>query len=114
MTSLSAACRMPWGEIARVVKTTGMVAIVFAHTDVKAWEHLLRALRSANLVVTTSWPMRSERATRMTALLSAVLDSSVVLICRPQSPDREGFYDDVVRCLRIGSPSVLTRLRRWA
>ena len=49
------------GEMARVVKRDGIVAIVFAHTDVEAWERLLRALRSANLVVTTSWPMRSER-----------------------------------------------------
>ena len=46
-----------------MVKNDRVVAIVFAHTDVEAWERLLRALRSANLVVTTSWPMRSERAT---------------------------------------------------
>ena len=36
-------------EMARVVKPDGIVAIVFAHTDVEAWERLLRALRSANL-----------------------------------------------------------------
>jgi adenine-specific DNA methylase len=84
-------------ELARVVKPTGVVSIVFAHTDVKAWERLLRGLRSANLVVTTSWPMRSEMANRPTALISAVLGSSVVLVCRPQRPTDEGFYDDVVR-----------------
>jgi adenine-specific DNA methylase len=86
-------------EMARVVKRDGMVAIVFAHTDVEAWERLLRALRSANLIVTTSWPMRSEREARSTALISAVLDSSVVLVCRPQNAEEEGFYDDVVRAL---------------
>ena len=85
------------GEMARVVKRDGIVAIVFAHTDVKAWERLLRALRAANLVVTTSWPMRSEREARSTALISAVLGSSVVLVCRPQAAEGEGFYDDVVR-----------------
>jgi putative DNA methylase len=88
------------GEMARVVKRDGMIAIVFAHTDVEAWERLLRALRIANLVVTTSWPMRSESARRPTALISAVLSSSVVLVCRPQSTGREGFYDDVVRALQ--------------
>ena len=31
--------------MARVVKRDGIVAIVFAHTDVEAWERLLRALR---------------------------------------------------------------------
>lgn len=85
------------GELSRVVKSDGVVTIVFAHTDVSAWERLLRALRSANLVVTTSWPMRSEAANRNTARISAVLGSSVVLVCRPQETVGQGFYDDVVR-----------------
>jgi adenine-specific DNA methylase len=87
------------GEMARVVKDDGLVAIVFAHTDVEAWERLLRALRTARLVVTTSWPMRSEAANRTTAHISAVLGSSVVLVCRVQHAGQEGFYDDVVRAL---------------
>ncbi|HCG01543.1 MAG TPA: DNA methylase [Chloroflexi bacterium] len=87
------------GEIARVVKRDGIVAIVFAHTDVDAWERLLRALRIAQLVVTTSWPMRTEMAARSTAAISAVLGSSVVLVCRPRTGANEGFYDDVVRAL---------------
>lgn len=86
-------------EMARVVKLNGVVTIVFAHTDVKAWEKLLRALRAAKLVVSTSWPMRSERPRRPTALISAVLGSSVVLVCRPHRGEQEGFYDDVVRAL---------------
>jgi putative DNA methylase len=86
-------------EMARVVKPEGVVAIVFAHTDVGAWERLLNALRLANLIVTTSWPMRSELANRPTAQISAVLGSSVVLRCRPQRVGNEGFYDDVVRAL---------------
>ena len=84
-------------ELARVVKPDGQMVMVFAHTDVKAWERLLRALRSAGLVVTTSWPMRSEREARPTAQISAVLGSSVVLVCRKHSGSGEGFYDDVVR-----------------
>ncbi len=86
-------------EMARVVKLNGIVTIVFAHTDVEAWERLLRALRSAQLVVTTSWPMRSELENRPTAQISAVLNSSVVLVCRPQRAGESGFYDDVVRAL---------------
>ena len=84
-------------ELARVVKPGGLVSIVFAHTDVAAWERLLRALRAASLVVTTSWPMRSEMANRPNALMNAVLGSSVVLVCRMQEASHEGFYDDVVR-----------------
>jgi adenine-specific DNA methylase len=87
------------GEMARVVKADGVLAIVFAHTDVEAWERLLRALRAAKLVVTTSWPMRSEREARTTAQISAVLGSSVVLVCRRQGGGQDGFFDDVVRLL---------------
>lgn len=86
-------------EMTRVTKPDGTVAIVFAHTDVAAWERLLRALRTAGLVVSTSWPMRSEMTNRSTAAISAVLGSSVVLICRKAESAGEGFYDDVVRQL---------------
>jgi putative DNA methylase len=87
-------------EIARVVKPDGVASIVFAHTDVRAWETLLRALRSVGLVVSTSWPMRSERAGRSNATIQhAVLGSSMVLVCRKSESHGEGFYDDVVRQL---------------
>lgn len=87
-------------ELRRVVRDDGHVALVFAHTEPSAWERLLSALRSAGLLVTTSWPMRSERAARSTAQISAVLNSSVVLVCRPADLEEDGFYDDVVPELR--------------
>jgi adenine-specific DNA methylase len=88
-------------EMSRVTKPDGLVAIVFAHTDIEAWERLLRGLRAGDLVVTTSWPMRSEMANRQTASISAVLGSCVVLICRKEASHGEGFYDDVVRELEV-------------
>jgi adenine-specific DNA methylase len=85
-------------EMARVLKSDGVMSLVFAHTDVMAWEKLLKALRSVGLIVSTSWPMRSEMANRSTASIQhAVLGSSVVLVCRKHDTQDEGFYDDVVR-----------------
>lgn len=84
-------------EIARVVKPSGVVSLVFAHTDVVAWEKLLIALRNSGLTVTTSWPMRSEREGRATSGVKAVLGSSIVLVCRKAESQGEAFYDDVVR-----------------
>lgn len=91
-------------EMRRVVKPGGVVTIVFAHTESDAWERLLRALLQEGLIVSTSWPMQSEMGSRATASLSAVLGSSVVLVCRPRTAERAGFFDDVVRELdvRIG------------
>lgn len=84
-------------EMRRVVKPDGVVTIVFAHTESDAWERLLRALLQADLVVSTSWPMQSEMGSRSTANISAVLGSSVVLVCRPRTVERLGYYDEVVR-----------------
>lgn len=84
-------------EVARVVSDDGIVSLVFAHTDVAAWERLLQALRHAGLIVTTSWPMQSEREGRTTDNVGSVLGSSVVLVCRKSGGRGDGFYDDVVR-----------------
>lgn len=99
-------------EMARVLKPDGIMSLVFAHTDVEAWERLLRALRAAGLVVSTSWPMRSELANRPAANISAVLVSSVVLVCRRAEGHGEGFYDDVVRELEARIASRLDRFER--
>ena len=97
-----------------MVKPEGVVAIVFAHTDVEAWERFLRALRAAKLVVTTSWPMRSEREARSTAQISAVLGSSVVLVCRPTSIDEKDSSTMSSVSSKIGSPSDSMPSKRWA
>jgi adenine-specific DNA methylase len=80
-------------EMRRVVKDDGVVSIVFAHTESDAWERLLRALLAAGLVVSASWPMESEKRGRTTANLSAVLGSSVVLVCRPRVAAETAFYE---------------------
>jgi adenine-specific DNA methylase len=100
------------GEMVRVLRPDGVLSLVFAHTDVEAWERLLRALRSAGLVVTTSWPMRSEMLNRQTASISAVLGSSVVLVCRKAEARGEGFFDDVVRELEARIAERLDRFER--
>jgi putative DNA methylase len=99
-------------DMNRVLRPSGMLTLVFAHTDVEAWERLLRALRAAGLVVTTSWPMRSEREARSTAQISAVLASSVVLVCRKAESQGEGFYDDVVRDLEARIAERLDRFEK--
>lgn len=99
-------------EMVRVLRPLGVLSLVFAHTDVEAWERLLRALRSAGLVVTTSWPMRSEMLNRQTASISAVLGSSVVLVCRKAEARGEGFYDDVVRELEARIAERLDRFEQ--
>ncbi|NMC21637.1 MAG: hypothetical protein GYA33_14600 [Thermogutta sp.] len=72
----------------RTLKPDGVGAVIFAHKGTAGWEALLNALVNAGWTVTGSWPIDTERASRMRAKDSAVLASSVHLVCRPrENPD---------------------------
>lgn len=80
----------------RVLKPDGVGVIIFAHKGTAGWEALLNALVTAGWTVTASWPIDTERAARMRAKNSAVLGSSVHLVCRPrENPDGSLRADEV-------------------
>ena len=47
------------------------------------WETMLEGLRQAGLMVTGTWPMRTERDARSIGLGTNALASSIILVCRP-------------------------------
>ncbi|MSQ48639.1 MAG: DUF1156 domain-containing protein, partial [Deltaproteobacteria bacterium] len=72
----------------RVLKPDGLGVVVFAHKTTGGWEAQLHAMIEAGWIVTASWPIDTERGTRLRARNSAVLGSSVHLVCRPrENPD---------------------------
>lgn len=71
-------------EARRTLKPDGVGVVIFAHKSTAGREALLNALVSAGWTVTASWPIDTERAARMRANNSAVLGSSVHLVCRPR------------------------------
>jgi len=71
-------------ECRRVLRPDGVAVVLFAHKGTAGWEALLNALIRAGWTVTNSWPIETERGARMRAKDSAVLASSVFLVCRPR------------------------------
>jgi putative DNA methylase len=69
-------------ECRRVLRPDGVAVVLFAHKGTAGWEALLNALLRAGWTVTASWPIETERASRKRAVGSAVLQSSVFLVCR--------------------------------
>ena len=51
------------------------------------WETFLQGLVNAGLWITATWPLRTEKKSRMRAIKSVALASSVVIACRPRPPD---------------------------
>jgi adenine-specific DNA methylase len=85
-----------FGEMFRVIRPSGVALVMFAHKTTAAWESLVSSLMKAGLVVTSSWPLRTERKARMVARKAAALASSVSLVCRKRNQDAgSGLWDDV-------------------
>lgn len=68
----------------RVTQNKGIGIVVFAHKTTSAWETLLQAVIDAGWTITSSWPIDTEMSSRLRAMDSAALNSSVHLVCRPR------------------------------
>lgn len=84
-----------WGNS---TKMSGRMILVFAHKQTSAWEALINSVLNAGWVVTASWPIDTENSARMRAKDSAVLSSSIHLVChrRPSSTIQVGDWRDVL------------------
>ncbi|MHB8384014.1 MAG: DUF1156 domain-containing protein [Candidatus Binataceae bacterium] len=94
-----------FAEGRRQLSDTGIACVVFAHKSTEGWESLLSGLINGGWVITGSWPVSTERGTRLNAQETASLATSVHLICRPRPEDAPvGDWAEVFRELptRIG------------
>jgi putative DNA methylase len=79
----------------RILKPEGIGIIVFAHKSTSGWEAQLQALINSGWKVTGSWPIDTELANRLRARNSAVLASSIHLVCRPRENSNGSIRDEV-------------------
>ncbi len=88
--------RRAMSEGRRVVAPDGLGIVVFAHTSTTGWESQLQAMIEAGWIITGSWPIDTELATRLISVGRSVLASSVHLVCRPrENPDGSMRMDEI-------------------
>ena len=97
----------------RVVSPAGIGVIVFAHKTTSGWESLLQAIVDSGWVVTGSWPVDTERASRLRAMESAALASSVHLVCRPRENSDGSVRADEIGDWRDVLSELPTRIHEW-
>jgi len=101
----------------RILIPSGIGIVVFAHKSTSGWEAQLKALIDSGWVITGSWPIDTERPSRLRARDSAALASSIHLVCRPrENPDgsiREeiGDWHDVLAELPVRIHEWMPRLK---
>lgn len=91
------------------LRPEGRLVIVFAHKHPDAWETLVTAIIRAGFVVDGSWPIQTEQASRMRAISSAALSSSVWLVCKKRNPIAKAGWDTQV--LQEMETHIVQRLR---
>jgi adenine-specific DNA methylase len=97
----------------RVLAPNGVGTVVFAHTSTAGWEALLQALVDAGWIVTASWPIDTEMASRVIAQGRSVLASSVHLVCRPREDPDGSLREDAVGDWRAVLRELPERIHSW-
>jgi len=82
-------------EIYRVLKPDGVTTIVYAHKTTSGWETVINALLDSGLLVTATWPINTERTTRLNAKEAATLASSIYIVCRKIEKEKVGWFNEV-------------------
>ena len=95
-------------EARRVIKPDGVVSIMFGHDDPEVWNRFLSAIDGAGLVLTGSWPARTEPGSQLGRVN---IEATLTLVCRPADPDRpEGKMLAVDREVKR---EILDRIPSW-
>lgn len=79
-----------------ITAPNGIAVIVFANATTAGWESLINSLLLNGWIITSSWPIDTERPGRVISSGRAVLASSVHLVCRPrENPDGSVRVDNI-------------------
>jgi adenine-specific DNA methylase len=100
-------------EARRVTRPDGIGIIIFAHKSTSGWEDLLAAMLDAGWIITASWPIDTENASRLRARNSAVLGSSIHLVCRPREHPDGRLVTDTIGDWRDILSALPKRIAEW-
>ena len=99
-------------EGCRILSPDGIGVIVFAHKSTSGWEAQLQAMVDAGWTITGSWPIDTEMGSRLRAMDSAALASSIHLVCRPrENPD--GTLKELIGDWRDVLQELPQRIHEW-
>ncbi len=102
-----------FAEGRRVLTENGIGSVVFAHKTTEGWEAILSGMIRGGWTITGSWPIATEMASRLRAIDSAALATSVHLVCRPRPENAQtGEWADVLRELPLRVAGWMNRLQK--
>lgn len=91
-----------FAEMHRILKTDGIMTLMFTHKATGAWDALTKGLLEAGFTITASWPINTEAEGSLHIKDKSAANSTVFLVCRPrQAPgDEVRYWEDVEPTVR--------------
>lgn len=100
-------------EARRFTAPWGVGVVVFAHKSTAGWEAILGALINAGWIATASWPVDTEMGSRVNAMGTASLASSVHIVVRPREAPDGSVREDEVGDWRDVLAELPRRIHEW-
>jgi hypothetical protein len=102
-----------FSEGRRILRPDGIGTIVFASKTTASWEAILKAIVDAGWIITGSWPIDTEMETRMNAMGTATLASSVHIVVRPRENTDGSVRTDEIGDWRDVLQELPRRIHDW-
>ncbi len=89
-------------EMRRVLKTDGIMTLMFTHKATGAWDALTKGLIEAGFAITASWPVNTEAEASLHIKDKSAANSTILLVCRPRAAlgVEERYWEDVEPTVR--------------
>lgn len=72
-------------EARRVLKSNGIMTLMFTHKATGAWDALTSGLMEAGFAITASWPINTEAEGSLHIKDKSAANSTIFLVCRPRT-----------------------------
>ena len=73
-----------FAECRRVIKSEGIMTVMFTHKSTTAWDAMTVALINAGFSITRTWPVKTEAEASIHIKDRAAARTTILLVCRPR------------------------------
>ncbi|MDE0441393.1 MAG: DUF1156 domain-containing protein [Gammaproteobacteria bacterium] len=101
-----------FAECRRVLKSNGLMTLMFSHKATGAWDALTTGLMESGFAINASWPVNTEAGGSLHIKDRAAAKSTVLLVCRPKEENGEDASQDAPVYWEDVEPRVAAAVRR--
>lgn len=85
-------------EAKRVLRSDGVLSVMFTHKKQEAWESLFASLIEAGFVISATWPVKTESEHSLHQAKKNAAQSTVILVARVRAPSAGvGYFDQAMQ-----------------